>query len=305
MNTLITGALGHIGTKLLESLGSTHQVTVVDNGSTGIDYRKLQEKYRNFELVLEDLRDIPTQELKAILKDKDLVVHLAATVNAIETVNNEEAVFVNNRDVTTKLADAAISRVSKFVFMSTASVYGPSPYIRYPYSSDLNPQTPYAVSKLEAERSLMHRAHEFDAMVIYRAGTIYGMSDGIRYHTAINQFVRNACIGEPIKVWLPGTGKRPYVHVKSMVNLLLKHFYDTSMNPRLVLENVVDCNWSPKDIIEIIEDVLGPIKIEYVTPRILNQDSYILDGNLISEDHNRNLLRSFVTEVKAVHNSER
>ena len=94
---LVTGGLGHIGSKLLEiySKETSSEVIVIDRVE---DTRDLCNKYGIKAFLLKDIRDIPDTQLVDLLDNWEVeaVIHLAATVNAIETVKDEQAVFDNN-----------------------------------------------------------------------------------------------------------------------------------------------------------------------------------------------------------------
>jgi nucleoside-diphosphate-sugar epimerase len=90
------------------------------------------------------------------------------------------------------------------IFPSTTSVYGSQAdeVDEDCLISDLKPQSPYAEVKLRAVRLLQNLGEEKGlSFVICRFGTIFGTSDGMRFHTAINKFCWQAVMGQPLTVW--------------------------------------------------------------------------------------------------------
>ena len=107
-----------------------------------------------------------------------------------------------NLDGTKSVIDACLhNNVRRLIFPSTTSVYGPISGIALEDSSrsDLQPQSPYAVSKLAAEDQVLIATQQsvIDGVVL-RLGTIFGPSIGMRFHTAVNKFIYHSVIGRPL-----------------------------------------------------------------------------------------------------------
>jgi nucleoside-diphosphate-sugar epimerase len=118
------------------------------------------------------------------------VVHLAAITNAA-SFEIKEVVERVNYVGTELVARACAETGSRLLFLSTTSVYGVSEGVVDENCSDedLKPQSPYAESKIKAERYLSRLAErEGLKFFIARFGTIYGTSRGMRFHTAVNKF---------------------------------------------------------------------------------------------------------------------
>jgi hypothetical protein len=80
-------------------------------------------------------------------------------------------------------------------------------------------------------------------------------------------------IGKPITIWKPGTGKRPYLslaHLRQIVHNIIR------LHPANGIYNAVTQHWNPLEIATEIQVHIPDLHIEYVTPRILNQDAYLL-----------------------------
>jgi UDP-glucose 4-epimerase len=159
MRVLVTGGAGYIGSVVADQLlGAGHQVTVIDNLSRG----HRQAVPSKAELVVADLAD--KENLSAIFRRQnfDAVLHFAAFIEASESMKVPEIFFRNNTANALSVLEAMISAgVKRFVFSSTAALYG-NP-ARTPIEEDdlLQPTNAYGESKLLVERMLewFHRIH--------------------------------------------------------------------------------------------------------------------------------------------------
>jgi UDP-glucose 4-epimerase len=164
MRVLVTGGAGYIGSVVAEELlQAGHQVVVFDNLSRG--HRQAVPK--NAELVVGDLADraLLDQLFRSRLIDSrgfDAVMHFAALIEAGESMKAPEQFFRNNTANALTLLEAMLAaRVKRFVFSSTAALYG-NPE-RTPIAEDdaLHPTNAYGESKLLVERMLrwFHQIH--------------------------------------------------------------------------------------------------------------------------------------------------
>jgi nucleoside-diphosphate-sugar epimerase len=123
MKILISGALGHIGSKLIHSIkpGEFEEVHMIDNLSTQ-RYASLFNlpKGVNFKFI-ED--DILKTDLPAVMKDIDAVIHLAAITDAPSSFELKREVELVNYEGTKRVAEACIETDTRLLFPSTTSVY--------------------------------------------------------------------------------------------------------------------------------------------------------------------------------------
>lgn len=273
---LITGALGHIGSRFIHSLtpGEYEEVVLMDNLSTqrycslfnlpeGVRYRFVAE-------------DICSADLKKYFQGIDAVIHFAAITDAPGSFEIEDQVERVNFDGTERVAQACLETGSALVFPSTTSVYGSQEETVSEDCavSDLKPQSPYAVSKLKAERCLQALGTS-DGMrfVVCRFGTIFGTSIGMRFHTAINKFCWQAVNGQPITVWRTAMDQnRPYLDLGDAVQALKFIIWRKLFDGRIY--NVLTINASVRQIIEAISTRVPDVTVGYVDAPIMNQLSY-------------------------------
>ncbi len=273
---LITGALGHIGSKLIHliKLGEFEEVRMVDNLSTQryVSLFNLPEGV-NFTFIEDDILDA---DMMAITKDMDFVIHLAAITDAPSSFKRREEVELVNYQGTKRVAQACIENGARLLFPSTTSVYGQQSEVvdeTCPIE-ELKPQSPYAEYKLKSEQMLqemgMSQGLKF---VSFRFGTIFGTSIGMRFHTAVNKFCWQAVMRQPLTVWKTAMDqRRPYLGVGDAVEaikfVIEKDLFDCE------IYNIVTSNNTVKDIVDRITEYIPEAIIELVDSQIMNQLSY-------------------------------
>jgi UDP-glucose 4-epimerase len=156
---LVTGGAGYIGGAAVRLLlQNSYQVTVLDNLSRG---------HRNslpdgVPLVLGDTGDSQCLSRLFSANRFDAVMHFAAFAEVGESMLQPARYFQNNTSSTLALLEACLAhRVSKFVFSSTAAVFGIPESSPIPEAAHKNPVNPYGESKLQTEIMLdwFHRIH--------------------------------------------------------------------------------------------------------------------------------------------------
>lgn len=149
MNILVTGGAGYVGSHAIRALARHgHRVTVYDNLSTG--HRFLAD---GFELAVADLGD--SSQLERALRDKDLVMHFAASAYVGESVRDPRKYFHNNVQNGLALVNAAIDAgIRHFIFSSSCAVYGVPEHVPITEDTRCQPVNPYGESKLFFERIL-------------------------------------------------------------------------------------------------------------------------------------------------------
>ena len=155
MKILVTGGAGYIGSHVVRQLGEAgHDVVVLDNLSTGHEWAVLSGR-----LVKLDLADVPALDRLLAAERFDGVMHFAASIVVPESVTEPLKYFRNNTVNLLALLECCVRHgVPRFVFSSTAAVYGMPPGGRVSESSPVAPISPYGASKAMSERILMDTA---------------------------------------------------------------------------------------------------------------------------------------------------
>jgi UDP-glucose 4-epimerase len=159
MKVLVTGGAGYIGSVVAaELLHAGHQVVVFDNLSRG--HRQAVPK--DAELVVGDLADRSALDQMFRSRALDAVMHFAALIEAGESMKAPETFFRNNTANALALLEAMLAAgIKRFVFSSTAALYGNPERTPIEEDDPLHPTNAYGESKLLVERMLawFHQIH--------------------------------------------------------------------------------------------------------------------------------------------------
>ena len=276
MKLVITGALGHIGSRLIRSLppGRFAEVVLIDDLSTQ-RYSSLFDLPGSTPMRFVEA-DVCVADLEWEFAGADAVIHLAAITDATQSFAQRDRVEEVNVRGTERVARACAATGARMVFLSTTSVYGSQERVvdEECGESELRPQSPYADSKLKGERLLAALGHSDNLQyVTLRFGTIFGTSPGMRFHTAINKFVWQACTGQPISIWATAQHQvRPYLDLGDAVRALWFVVERNLFDRRIY--NVVTANASVDAIVTILRRFVPGVETTLVASPIMNQLSY-------------------------------
>jgi UDP-glucose 4-epimerase len=106
-----------------------------------------------------------------------------------------------------------------------------------------------------------------------RFGTIFGVSTGMRFHTAVNKFCWQAVMKKPISVWSTAYDqKRPYLDLLD-ISIVISHIIKKDLFDGEIY-NVITQNSTVREVVDIIRDFVPDLEIEFVDNKIMNQLSY-------------------------------
>jgi len=149
MAVLVTGGAGYIGSHMvLALLDAGEVVVVVDNLSTGFDWALPPEA----RLIVGDMGD--QDVVGRVIREHrvDAIAHFAAKIVVPESVADPLGYYLNNTVKSRALIEAAVrGGVERFIFSSTAAVYGDVDTKPVGEDKPLNPVSPYGRSKLMTE----------------------------------------------------------------------------------------------------------------------------------------------------------
>ena len=252
MKVLIVGGAGYVGGGIVDLLSKENEVTVYDSLIYENSYRK------NVDFIFGDIRDY--KKINNILDQYDAVIWLAALVGDGACAINPALTHEINSETVKNLAK---NFKGKIVFLSTCSVYGAQEGI-LDESSEVNPLSEYASSKLIAEKYLA----DSDS-IIFRLGTLFGIGDKfsrIRLDLVVNILTTKAYIDKKMSVF-GGEQWRPLLHVKDVANAIA-HTLDTQTN------GVFNLHYKNFKIIEIANEIKNKISdVEIETTPLPFQDA--------------------------------
>ena len=284
MKILVTGALGHIGSFLIRELPSQlddiEEIRMLDNFSTQRYVSLFNLKNTPIYSFYES--DVATENIERYLDGINCVINLAAKTDAASSFNNSDELMQNNISCLKNISKFCSKLEIPIIHISSTSVYGDqSSMVDENCKIDkLRPQSPYAESKIIEEEFLLQSKDL--RFIIFRFGTIFGVSPGIRFHTAVNKFCYQASLGLPITVWKTALNqKRPYLDiidaVRSIAFILKNQKFENTVF------NVVTCNHTVQEIIDEIKNSISDIKINLVEHKIMNQLSYEVSAQKIED----------------------
>ncbi|HLJ56815.1 MAG TPA: NAD-dependent epimerase/dehydratase family protein [Chthonomonadaceae bacterium] len=216
---LVTGGAGFIGSHLAWSLiEDGAAVRVLDNFSSGIRDR-LAQMAPGVDLVEGDVRDV--EACQRACRGVDAVFHMAALVSVPQSVADPAtSEAINTGGTLNMLLAARDAGVRRFVFSSSAAVYGDTATIPTPESALPMPASPYGVQKLTGE----HYARNFCRLfgletVALRYFNVYGpgQDPSAPYAAAIPKFLARLLRGEPAVVFGTGEQTRDFCYVGDVV----------------------------------------------------------------------------------------
>jgi len=174
--TLVTGGAGFIGSHLVDRLlADGHQVTVLDNFSTG-QPRNVEHlaSHPAFRLVEVDVTD--HEAIAGHFEGVDWVFHLAALADIVPSIQNPAAYFRSNVDGTFSVLEASRKAgVARFVYAASSSCYGIPDSYPTPETAPIRTEYPYALTKFLGEQLVMHwvKVYQLPAVSL-RFFNVYG-----------------------------------------------------------------------------------------------------------------------------------
>ncbi|MEA1955003.1 MAG: UDP-glucose 4-epimerase GalE [Campylobacterota bacterium] len=310
MNILITGAAGYIGSHLAKQLleSTKHNITILDNLSTGsLKTLDTLRSIRDFKFVELDLKEF--DKVLELLKDNnfDVIMHFAASIVVPESVENPLKYYMNNTVNTTNLIKCATEAdVQKFIFSSTAAVYGEPkdmPNDGIDENSLTAPINPYGMSKLMSERVLQDatNAKEDFKYVIFRYFNVTGADiyyDGDELKPRIGQSFPDAthlikiasecAVGKRDKMAIfgdnfdtpDGSGVRDYIHVDDLVAAHIKAINYLDNNASDIFNLGYGKGFSVKEVIDTMKEVTSTdFDVEVTSKRVGDPANLIANNN--------------------------
>ncbi|HIA00352.1 MAG TPA: NAD-dependent epimerase/dehydratase family protein [Myxococcales bacterium] len=210
-SVLVIGGAGYIGSGLIPRLLERgYNVRILDLLFWGTEPIQKVLSHPRLEIMKADLRQI--DRVVEAVRGMDAVIHLGGIVGDPACSLDESLTIDVNLAATRLIGEVARGEgVQRFLFASTCSVYGSGDELL----SETSPTTPlslYAKTKLASEKVLLDMAGVDFAPVVFRFGTIFGISGRTRFDLVVNLLTAKAVNEGKITVF-GGAQWRPFVHV--------------------------------------------------------------------------------------------
>jgi UDP-glucose 4-epimerase len=214
---LVTGGAGFVGSHIVDRLSPDNKVTVLDNLFTG-SLSNLEKSQDRITFIKGDILDAAL--VKNIVAETDYIFHLAAHVGNIRSLNDPYFdMDVNIRGMLNLLEACRGTKVKRLVYSSSGAIFGEAKYLPIDEEHPLHPESPYAVSKMAAEK------YAFAFYKVYGVPTasvryfnIYGpRQDTSEYANAVSIFLGRTRERKPLTIYGDGEQTRDFVFVQDVV----------------------------------------------------------------------------------------
>jgi UDP-glucose 4-epimerase len=281
MRVLVTGGAGYIGSVVSAQLVEAgHQVVVYDNLSKG----HRESVPAQARLVIGDVGDRAALDAAFAEHQPEAVLHFAAWIEAGESMREPERFFLNNTANALTLLEAVLAhKVRRFVFSSTAALYGEPESTPIRETDKLLPTNAYGESKLLVEHMLswFHRIHGLStASLRYfnAAGATETLGEQHSPETHLIPLILQEASGERNKISVfgedyptpDGTCVRDYVHISDLASahLLALDALCARQEPTRLIYNLGNGHgFSVKEVIACARRVTGHAIPAVMEPR--------------------------------------
>ncbi|WOV84796.1 NAD-dependent epimerase/dehydratase family protein [Sporosarcina jeotgali] len=281
MKVLITGGYGFIGSHLADRLHKEgDEVFIIDNMSTGMS-ENVGFRHKGYRMAAGD------RECENIFRSEkfDAVVHLAAQVSVRKSVENpRHDAETNIIGLVNMLTLAQKYHVKKFIFASSAAVYGES--TQMPLREELggNPISPYGISKWLGEYYCKQWSDLYGLETVsFRFSNVYGPRQrGEGDGSVIPKFIEKVLSGEPLTVFGDGLQTRDFIFVKDLADAIYRSLCADSFSGVYNLSSETET--SILDVIGMLESFQESIEVTFDEPREGDiRSSCLANGKLKNE----------------------
>lgn len=258
MKILLTGAFGYKGSVLLPKL-SGHDVITCDTGWFGGE-PDIQCDIRN-------LKELP---------QVDAIIHLANIANDPCGELDSKLTWEVNALGTVLLADMAVRQgINRFIYASSASVYGIKGNEPVTEETSLEPVSDYNKTKMVAERILMSYSDRMNVQIV-RPATVCGVSPRMRFDTIVNMLTMQALTLGKITAHCGEHGAglmRPHTHIEDVTDLyvwMLDH-------PEVT--GIYNAGFENLSVMELAKKIVARIPAEITVTTVQDKRSYCVDSS--------------------------
>lgn len=219
--------------------------------------KPLEDIKNKIELIEGDVRNMDFRVMDGL----DGIIYLAGFSTEPTSQYNPRYTDLLNHIATGKIAKKAKERgIERFVFASSASVY-------FTYNTSLNPElsketdlvnpiSPYSLSKRAAEQVLLELADDNFRPIIFRKGTIFGLSPRMRYDLVLNSFVKDAFLKRKLTVNAGGQIWRPMIDIQDVAQAYIKALELPLDKVGGKIFNIFSKNWNIGELAKYVQKII-------------------------------------------------
>jgi len=279
---LVSGAGGYIGTLLCEALlKDGHTVLGLDRYFFGKDKLGAVADNPNFRLLVDDTRFFDPK----ILQGVECLFDLAGLSNdASAEIDPQLTVSINTNGAIRMAKLAKEAGVRRYIYSSSASVYGQGKKRALREGDELHPQTQYALSKVAVEEAVFPLNSPDFLVTALRHSTVFGMARRMRFDLAVNVMTMRAWKERVIYIMGGGEQWRPFVHVRDVVQAFMRVF---NAEPSVISGEVFNVgdesqNFQIKQLAKFVVDAI-PNVTTYTIPDDVDKRTYNLNFDKIRD----------------------
>jgi len=279
MRVLLTGHKGYIGvvlTRMLVEAG--HDVHGLDSDM----FRRCTfgDQLPSIPETCKDIRDIQLADVAGY----DAILHLAGLSNDPLGYLNPDLTLEINHSASVRLAKFATEAgVKRFIFSSSCSNYGAAGDDLLREESDLNPVTPYGISKVMVEHDVGRLASDDFSPTFLRNATAYGVSSRLRFDLVLNNLVAWAYTTGRVHLKSTGTSWRPIVHIEDISSAFIAvlHAPLDLVHNRAFNVGVSGENFRIRELAQIACETVPGSRIEFAEGASPDMRNYRVDCTLL------------------------
>ena len=284
MRALVTGTEGYLGCLIAPTLFQDgHDVVGLDTGYYKAGwlcpgYLAGSSGHCTPYTMVRDIRDVTVEDLRGF----DAVVHMAELSNdPIGDLIGDVTFEVNHRGSVHLAECAKRAGVSRFVYMSSCSVYGIADGT-VDETSPVNPLTSYAKCKALVERDLSAMADDNFSPTFLRNATAFGASPRMRFDIVLNNLAGLAWTEHCIAMTSDGTPWRPLVHALDIAQAIRCALRADRQTVHSLIVNVGsdDNNYTVREIAETVSAEFPGCELTFGPPSADNRSYRVAFGKI-------------------------
>ncbi|NBU98385.1 MAG: NAD-dependent epimerase/dehydratase family protein [Spirochaetia bacterium] len=275
-SVFITGGAGYVGSSLIPRLLKYgYRITVLDLMIYGED---VIDSHPNLKMVKGDIRD--TKLLKQMITGHSQVIHLACISNDPSFELNPDLGKSINLDAFRPLVEISKeSKVERFIYASSSSVYGVKEEPNVTEDFSLEPLTDYSKFKADCEKILAeYQSTDFTTVTI-RPATVCGYARRQRLDVVVNILTNLAYHKREISVF-GGAQLRPNIHIEDMVDAYILLLESPKEKIAGEIFNAGYLNFTVTEIANMVKEVVGD-DVKLITTPTNDNRSYHISSDKI------------------------